>query len=290
VEDEYLIVKTRIWKASTRSTTEQIIETHILSELGVRSLSSLTRRELQLHLDQKASAGLSFSVVAHIRWQLVAIFQMAQGDGAIIVNPTKGLVTPRCKIAIQKSVITIEHILRGQMVLEIRERLIYCLAVREGMRPGEIVGLQIRDLRDGMIYIDRRIYRSKVDTPKSRNSRRPIAPTATTLAILEQYMELLIDLRSEAWLFASETGYTPLSYSNVYRRKIHPALKAIGLGHVNFQILRRSWVTELAEAEGDPSIRAKMAGHSVDVHENEYRQAKPDVLKRAAEKMDKRLQ
>jgi hypothetical protein len=77
VEDEYLIVKTRVWKASTRSTTEQIIETHILGELGGRSLSSLTRRDLQLHLDQKAGSGLSFSVVAHIRWQLVAIFQMA---------------------------------------------------------------------------------------------------------------------------------------------------------------------------------------------------------------------
>ena len=59
---------------------------------------------------------------------------------------------------------------------------------------------------------------------------------------------------------------------------------------MNFQILRRSYVTEFSDAEEDPAVRAKMAGHSVDVHENEYRQLKPDILKRAAAKMDKHLQ
>jgi hypothetical protein len=59
---------------------------------------------------------------------------------------------------------------------------------------------------------------------------------------------------------------------------------------VNFQVLRRTWVTEFSESGTDPAIRAKVAGHSVDVHENEYRQVKADVLKRAAEEMEKRLQ
>ncbi len=272
-EDEYLVARTRLWKTSTRATTEQIIETHILRDLGNRPLTSITRKELQGHLDKIADQGLSFSIVAHVRWQFVAIFEMATGDGAVVLNPTAGLVTPKCKAADQKRVITIADMIRGQMVLEIRERLIYCLAVR-----------------DGMIHVERRIYRGNVDTPKSKNSRREIAPTSTTAAILRQYLELVAVQTPTAWLFASEIGDTPLSYSNVYRRRIQPALKAVGLGHVNFQILRRSWVTELSEAESDPAIRAQMAGHSVDVHENEYRQAEPDVLKRAAAKMDKHLQ
>lgn len=33
-EDEYLTVKSRVWKDSTRGTTDQIIETHILRQLG----------------------------------------------------------------------------------------------------------------------------------------------------------------------------------------------------------------------------------------------------------------
>jgi len=46
VEDEYLTVKTRVWKASTRATTEQIITTHILSELGAQPLALITRKQL----------------------------------------------------------------------------------------------------------------------------------------------------------------------------------------------------------------------------------------------------
>ena len=46
VEDEYLTVKARVWKGSTRATTEQIIETHILSEMGARALSVITRKDL----------------------------------------------------------------------------------------------------------------------------------------------------------------------------------------------------------------------------------------------------
>jgi|SRR5579871_448722 len=291
VEDEYLLVKSRKWKASTRSTTEQIIETHVLKTFGDRGLASITRRELQAHLDAKAESGLSFSVVAHVRWQLVAMYAMAQGDGLITVNPTDGLVTPNCKRAPDKRTITVESINRAQLVLDTRERLIFRLAVCEGMRPGEILGLQVGDFRpDGMIHVERRIYRGNVDTPKSRRSRRPIPPTKATRALLEQWLELLRDRKPGAWLFPSETGSTPLSYSNVYRRQIQPSLRQVGLADVNFQVLRRTWVTEFGEVERDPHVRAQLAGHSVDVHENEYRQSQPEVLKRAMRKLEKRLQ
>jgi len=290
VEDEYLVVKARKWKESTRGTTEQIIGTHILEPFGSRGLASITRHELQAHLDQKAEAGLSVSVVGHVRWQLAAIFDMAEGDGLITVNPTHGLVTPNCKTPPDKRTITIESIIRGQLVLEIRDRLVFRLGVCEGMRPGEIFGLQIGDLRqDGMFHIERRIYRGKVNTPKGRRSRRPIPPTRATRALFDQWIELLLDQKPGAWLFPSETGKTPLSYSNVYRRNIQPALRTVGLGDTNFQVLRRTWVTQLGEAERDPHVRAQLAGHGIDVQENEYRQSLPEALKRGMRKLEKRL-
>lgn len=215
---------------------------------------------------------------------------MAMGDGIITINPTDGLVTPTCKATGEKRTITVENMRRAQMVLAIRERIVFRLAVCEGMRPGEITGLQVGDFHDGMIHVERRIYRGKVDVPKSRRSRRPIPPTETTRALLSQWQELLRDRSRAAWLFPSEAGNTPLSYSNIYRRQIQPALKTLGLGDVNFQVLRRTWVTEFGEAERDPNVRAQLAGHSVDVHENEYRQAQPAALKRAMRKLDKRLQ
>jgi integrase len=277
VEDEYLLLKTRVWKASTRATTEQIIEAHILREMGNRALATITRRELQALLDAKAGSGLSSSVVGHVRWQLVAVFGMAKADGLTTVNPAEELVSPRCKDPGEKRLITLDAIRKAEIVLGIRERLIFHLAVYHGMRPGEIVGLQRPDIRDGMVHVERRVYRGVVDTPKSRKSRRPIPLMDRTTRLLDQWLEMTTDPRPDAWIFPSETGDTPLSYSNAYRRKIQPALAKVGLASINFHVLRRTWVTQLA-------------GHGVDVHENEYRQPQTSVLKRAMRKLERHLQ
>lgn len=292
VEDEYLTVKARVWKASTRATTEQIIETHILFDMGERPLAVITRKDLQALLDAKAGSGLSASVVGHIRWQLVAIFGMAKSDGLTVagVNPAEELVTPKCKEAGERRIITADCIRKAEMVLDIRERLIFHLSVYHGMRPGEIVGLQLGDLQDGMIHVARRIYRGVIDSPKSRKSRRPIPLMERTARLLDQWRQLLIDQRAEAWLFPSEAGITPVSHSNIYRRNIRPALKKVKLGSVNFQLLRRTWVTEFSQAEKDPAVRSQLAGHSVDVHENEYRQPDPAALRKAMRKLENRLQ
>jgi integrase len=172
---------------------------YILQDLGPRTLASLTRKELQAHLDKHADAlSLSASIVGHIRWQLTAIFEMAEADQLVMKRPANGLVMPRCKDAPQKRTITADDVLRSQMVLPIRERLIFRLAVCEGMRPGEIVALQVGDLRDGIFHINRRAYSGRIDTPKSKRSRRVVPATATTLALFEQWRELLLNQKADA--------------------------------------------------------------------------------------------
>jgi integrase len=286
VEQEYLA--TRTWKQSTQGTTEQIIEQHILQAFGDRAIASVSRRELQTHLNAKAAANLSSSVVKHIKWQLKAIYRMAEGDGVVTVNPANGLVNPKCKPEGEKKTITVDELLRAQMVLELRDRLVFRLSVAEGLRPSEIMGLQPGDYYDGMFHIRRRVYRGVIDEPKSQRSRREIPATSITAALLSKWLELL-PVFSSVWLFPSETGKTPISCSNLLGRRIKPALAAIGV-HANFQILRRTWVTKFSEAEKDPTVRAQLVGHSVDVEENVYRQAQPHVLKRAMKKLERKLQ
>jgi hypothetical protein len=43
-------------------------------------------------------------------------------------------------------------------------------------------------------------------------------------------------------------------------------------------------------AEDDPHVRAQIAGHSVDVHQNEYRQGKMDAMQRSMDKLGEHLQ
>jgi integrase len=266
VESEYLV--TRTWKQSTRGTTEQIIEQHILQAFGDRAIASVSRRELQAHLNAKAAADLSSSVVMHIRWQLVAIYRMAEGDGLVSVNPTKGLVNPKCKPEGEKKIFPLDYFERAQMALPLRERLVFRLAICEGLRPGEITGLKRRDYYDRTLHVRQRVYRGIIDEPKGRRSRREIPATDTTVALLERWLDLIAG-GPDGWLFPSETGKTPISYSNVLQDRIKPALAVAGIS-TNYQILRRTWVNAFKPGEKDANVRAQLAGHSLDVHSNVY--------------------
>jgi integrase len=225
-----------------------------------------------------------------VRWQLSAIFEMAVGDGLVAINPTEGLENPRCKPEGEKAFLTPEQFQRAQMCLEIRERLILRLGAVEGLRPGEITGLQCGDVSADGLRIERRIYRRVVDTPKSKRGARVVPMSDVTRKVLDEYVSILADTSPSAWLFASENPAHPIDYSNVFRRRIRPALAKAGLAWVNFQAMRRTSATELGRVEKDARVRAELMGHSVDVHENEYRQAPLKAKQRAMKRLGNRLQ
>jgi integrase len=290
VDNEYLDVKTRTWKASTRGTTEQLLEDYILQPFGNRLLHSLTRKELQTHLESLASAGKSASIVKHVRWQLSAIFKMAAADGLISVDPSAGLINPRCKPSGKKRRLTAEDFQRAQMCLALRERLILRLGTVEGLRPGEITGLRCENVVADGLVITRRIYRRISDVPKSERGDRTVPLSDRSRAVLQEYLSILPDSSPRAWLFASENPKKPIDYANVFRRRIRPALAKAGLDWVNFQAMRRTSATELGQVEKDAKVRPEIMGHSVDVHENEYRQAPMKAKQRAMKRLGERLQ
>ncbi len=270
VRSVFLEVRRREWKASTAMTSEALITTHLIPELGPLPLKSITREQMQKLLDAKAR-NLAESVVNHLRFHLRDIFNLALGERAVEYNPALALHTPaKCKPGKERRVLTAADIRSALDVLPVRERLIFRFGVFEGMRPGEILGLQIQDLRTNSVLVRRRVYKGDIDSPKTKRSIREVAMTEGTRTLLREWLDLLKDQTPTAWLFSSETGQTPLSRDNLWRRSIHPRLRKIGLGWVNFQVLRRSYATLCREAGVDAKTRADQMGHHVDVNENEY--------------------
>jgi integrase len=286
VEAVYLPVSRRKWKASTAMTTEGVIRAHLLPELGPQLLEKLTREDLQGLLDVKAAAGLSRSVVEHLRWQLHSMFRLAMGEGAIPLNPTHGLAVPRCAAQPrEKRVMSREDVYRAITVLPIRERMIFRLATIEGMRPGEILGLQLHDLRDQSVKVVRRIYRGEVDSPKTGRSRE-VALSPTSRSLLGEWVTLLSDQGREAWLFPSENQRTPLMRDNVQRRFIQPKLAKIGLGWVTFQVMRRTNASLSHKGGIDPKVAADQRGHGLGVSLEVYAQADLEQKLQAVRKLD----
>jgi integrase len=260
------------WKESTAGTSGDRIEHHIVEgSLGEFQLQSLRRARLQQFLDDKAGAGLSFSVVDHLRWDLRAIFKLAVHERFIERNEGELLFTPRDAVRSERPVMTKEEVNKCLMILDFRERLIAMLAIFAGLRPGEIFGLTVGQVKETSVEIRQRVYRGKLDSPKTTKSKRNAAVGGRTRELLRQWLEFLPDARPHAWLFPSENG-TPLSKDNCWRRHVAPRLKEQGLDWVNFQVMRRTHSTFSNRQGVNPKVCADQMGHDVGVNIDVYTQ------------------
>ncbi len=257
------------WKVSTDLTSTALIRGHLLPELGVKPMRAITREEMQDLLDAKAQV-LTGSVVNHLRFHLRDIFKLALSERAVDLNPALALHTPRCKPGRERQVMTALDVRRALEVLPLRERVIFRLGVFEGMRPGEILGLQVQDVRSQSVVVQRRVYRGNIDIPKTKRSSREVGLTAGTRLLLSEWMDLVGHGGPTGWLFPCEHGKAPLGRDNLWRRSLQPRFAKVGLGWASFQVLRRTYATLSREAGVDAKTRADQMGHHVDVTENEY--------------------
>jgi integrase len=279
----------RTWKESTRGTSMNRIASHIGKEYGARALESITREELQLFLDAKAAAKLSYSVVRHLRWDLRQIFRLALADGLINKNPGEVLVIPKCHRSNVRTMSTSEVRLLLSS-LQVPHLLIAKLATIAGMRPGEIFALQWKHIQPGRILVEQRIYQRKLDSPKSFKSRREAAITKSTEHLLDLWRSNLPSSDPDDWVFPSENLDMPLDSWNERRRSMGPALAKIGLGWVDFQVMRRTHSSLMSERKTDPKWTADQLGHTVDVDLNVYAQTSAEVRVSALEALEAEIE
>jgi integrase len=270
VQNVYFPFYRRKWKRSTKMTTQDRIEFHLIGEFKARRMSDITRDELQMFLDRKAKK-LSFSTVDHLRWDLASIFRMAVAEGCSRRNPAELLFTPREAKRPEWPTLNMKEVKTLFTILELRERLIVKFAVLGGMRPGEIFSLRRGGVRATCAEVKERLYRGDIDTPKTDKSVRLVALSEGLSRDLEFWLDQFPS-GSDAWLFPSEKTEKPLRKDNVWRRYIKPNLKEAGLDWIDFHVLRRTHASLMRELKVDPKLVADQQGHTLDVNINVYTQ------------------
>jgi len=281
IEEVYLPFCRRSWKESTAGTSEQIIRTHLVPELGGILLHAHRREKLQDLLEEKAR-DLSESVVAHLRWFLNGIFKLAMSDGLVLSNPAAELRVPRnCQPGRAMRPLTEEEVFKYLDALSLRERLIARLAIFEGLRPGEILALTWRGLEAEAIRVEQRVYKRVLNTPKNGKVREG-AVSDGTLALITEWAELAED--PEGFVFPSERLTTPLSLDNLWRRYMQPALEKVGLEWATFQVLRKTNASLSKKAGVDPKVASDQRGHglgvSLEVYTSSDLQQKREALRK----------
>jgi integrase len=285
VQQVYLPFYRRKWKKSTDGSNRNRIAVHLTAEFEERDLRSFTRDGLQDYLDAKAKK-LSFSTVAHLRWDLKAIFDLAHVEGIVEKNPAALLFIPREAKKPKKDILTLEEVRKCFKALAQRERIIAKLAILVGMRPGEILALTWGDVSDH-INIRQRVYRGIIDTPKTTQSERKAALPNGLRKELATWKDAAGEVTDEMYVFPSENG-TPLQIENLWRRKFAVPLKKAGLGWVNFQVMRRTSSTLLNKLGGGKMV-ADQLGHTLDVNQNVYTQSPVTERRKIVNRLEKKL-
>lgn len=289
VNQVYLPFYERKWKLSTLMTNRDRMRRDLMPVFSERTLSSLTRAELQTFLDTKAGAGLSYSTVDHLRWDLKQILTLAVAEGQLQRNPAALLFTPREARHYPKARMSQEQARLMFSVLHSRELLVAMLATLAGMRPGEIFALKWRHVDEDHIDIEQRLYRGKVDSPKTRHSVRVVGISPAVQRVLQKWRAAAADASDDAWVFPSETLKTPISKENCWRRYIAPKLKQVGLGWANFQVMRRTHASLMRELGVDPKVVADQLGHTLDVDINVYTSTALELRKEAVTTLETAL-
>ncbi len=288
IERAYYPFYTRKWKRSTAACNINRVNKHVVGALGELPIKTFRRDGLQGFLDSKCAAGLSFSVVDHLRWDLRQIFDMAVDEGVLERNPAKRLFTPSESKRGARPVMTLEEVNVCFAVLEFRDRLIVQLAILAGMRPGEIFGLTWQHIGADHVDIRQRVYRGDVDRPKTVHSIRRAALSNGLLKAFAEWKNFCINTNPEAWVFPSERG-TPLSRDNFLRWHVQNKLKNVGLAWVDFQVMRRTHSTLMNNMGIEGKLVADQLGHSLDVNQNVYTQSPVQRRKDAVDRLESSL-
>ena len=261
------------WRKATGQEAEYLFRRSILPELGELRCRDLKAESLRAVLRKLAGTGLSYESVSKVRFAMGDMVKRMVAEEYLTSNIATGLKTPKMARRSDRSQlrrVTLAEYLRAWMVLDERERLAFDLVTFCGLRESEAYGLVNGDLlATGAIRVQRSWYRGEIN-PTKTNDIREVGVEPEIFERLIVWISTLPERSREGWVFPSERIVTPLQPGNVLRRCVGPRLEPLGLGWINFAVLRRSHSTLHQDRGTDPKIIADQQGHGVGVHLANY--------------------
>lgn len=174
------------------------------------------------------------------------------------------------------------------------------VCVFAGLRVSELIGLKWEDVHADSLTIEERYHRGDWSQPKTLGS-------SASIGVDEQVIERILRLKDTEvtinWgargakktfklVRSTGPGYlvfqslrigAPMSDHNILSRHIKAAAQKLGIGWVNWQVLRCSYSTWMVEADANPkAVQAQMRHSRISTTMDIYAQFVPAAQRRAA--------
>ena len=276
---------------------------HTIPEIGKIPLCKLTQNDLQQfyarlkkggrrRLVEYYGEGLSDRMVRSCHTTCRTALEKAVTEGLITTNPAIGCRLPPKK-AKEMQVLTQDEIRR--FLVQANEEGYYeffLLELTTGMRRGEILGLQWKDVNfaTGELHIRRQVVKKGAQTqitkPKTKSSIR-------TLILPPDMLDILAEHKKNAtceWVFPSPVKEgEPRNPDSLYGR-FQKILKRAQCKKVRFHDLRHTFATMALENGMDIKTLSAMIGHiSAETTLNIYSHITDTMQRQAAVKIDREI-
>lgn len=277
----------------------------ILERFGSHDLTTIKSVDIERFLNDLRADGLSASTLKHYQNVLRLMFGYAEKHDLIEKNPMRK-VTPIKSDAKQVDFLAPEQakaFLQALGNAHIRWRCMMTLLIFCGLRRGEVVGLQWRDIDfDAMtLSVNRSVgYTPQkgvtVGTPKSKNSMRTLPLTPLALSLLREWKEKQAEecgttVFGKAYIFSNETSIYEPMFPTAPTRWLSRFVKANGLPNVSPHDLRHTCGSLMLASGASIKDTQDFLGHEdAKTTLKFYAGTTPETLRKAADGLAAALQ
>jgi integrase len=300
VDDSYIPIVLPQMAKSTRLRSLSVIKIHLRPQFGGMSFREITSLTVDRYFTSLGASGLQQESIDKIRDVLSGIMNSAIRHQLILKNPVEGVRLPHPKRGKRgKPWITPEQFSNLLAMMQEPYATIVFVAMYTGLRPSELAGLRWRNVHEDAITIDERYCQGEWGCPKSEASNATIPVNPAVIERIEALKSMVVSVRAgngtrryavvkssgpEDLVFQSVSSGAPIRKDNILTRHIKPAARALGIGFVNWQVLRRSFATHLKRTGADVKdaqglMRHSRASTTLDV----YQQFIPESQRRVAD-------
>jgi len=260
--------------ASAARNYRTVADQHIIPFLGKKKVTNLTTLDVDQLISKKIDSGLSVSTVRRIRAVLAqAIDQGIRWDSvsrnvARLSRPLKTTRTEGRTLTPEQARLLLET-LEGH-----RNEALYALMLSTGLRRGEALGLQWKDLdeKTGVLTVRRQLTREEgelvTSDTKTARSRRAVNLPATMITALKAHKTRQASDRlalGEVWqptgyIFTTSIG-TPIDPRNL-NREFKVICRKAGLGDWHPHELRHSAASLMLARGVKLQVVSEVLGHA----------------------------
>jgi integrase len=249
-------------KPSTIRAALAHLNNHILPQLGKLRMDELGKEQHQAfvtNLSRKVSRKSVLNVLGTLSSMLTTARKWNYVCEAVKVGE---LALPDEGVKAEARFFTPEQV-RQIITLAVEPfRTMFAVAAMTGLRAGELLGLQVEDLdfTSQLIFVRRSVHRGRVQSVKSRASRKPLPMPEALANILTDYLKCWHE-NPERWLFHNRRGRT-YSTDKVVMFKLWPILDTLRIKRCGLHAFRHFHSSMLLEVGASPQVAQAQLRHS----------------------------